>query len=364
MSKVIVIGSGIVGSTIAYELSKYPDLDITLIDEKNPGTGATGAALGILMGIISHKTKGKAWRLREISLKRYDTLIPELETITGLEIPYNQQGIVKLLFSDDDLTKWENLAHIRSTQGYNLSIWSQEELRNRCPEINVSFLLGAVYSPCDRQINPTFLTKALVKGASLRGVKCIFGEKVVSLTTIGEGNNRYCNEVNLENRSLSADWVILATGLGTSSLIQSLGSNIAVKPVLGQALLVKHPRWQTPDNFSPVITGNDIHIVPMGNDELWLGATVEFPDNLDRLIPNEELLMNLQKKAIEFCPSLASAPIMLSWTGKRPRPEGKSAPIIEKLDNYHNIILATGHYRNGILLAPATALSVKELIDN
>lgn len=362
MSKVIIIGSGIVGSTIAYELSQYPHLDITLIDEKSPGTGATGAALGILMGIISHKTKGRGWRLREASLKRYDTLIPELETLTGLEIPYNQQGIVKLLFPDDDLSKWEKLAQVRSNQGYDLFVWSCDELKNRCPEVNVDGLLGAVYSPCDRQINPTFLTKALVKGASLKGVNCIFGEKVISLTTVDEGNNRYCREVKLETRSMSADWVILATGLGTSPLIESLGSNIKVKPVLGQALLLKHPLWQIQDNFSPVITGNDIHIVPMANDELWLGATVEFPDNLDRTIPNEELLKNLQQKAIEFCPSLADAPIMLSWTGKRPRPEGKSAPIIEKLDSYHNIILATGHYRNGILLAPATALSVSELL--
>lgn len=362
MSKVIVIGSGIVGSTIAYELSQNPHLDITLIDEKNPGTGATGAALGILMGIISHKTKGRAWRLREASLKRYDTLIPELETLTGLQIPYNKQGIVKLLFPDDNLSKWENLAQVRSNQGYDLFVWSCDELKSRCPEINVDGLLGAVYSPCDRQINPTFLTKALVKGASIRGVNCIFGEKVISLTTVEEGNNRYCREVKLETRSIGADWVILATGLGTSPLIESLGSNIMVKPVLGQALLVKHPSWQIKDNFSPVITGNDIHIVPMANDQLWLGATVEFPDNLEEIIPNEELLKNLQQSAIEFCPSLAHAPVMLSWTGKRPRPEGKSAPIIEKLDNYHNIILATGHYRNGILLAPATALSVSELL--
>jgi len=206
------------------------------------------------------------------------------------------------------------------------------------------------------------LTKALVQGASMKGVKCILGEKVLSLTSTKKENPRYCNVVNLQSRSLSADWIILATGLGTSPLISPLGSNITVKPVLGQALLIKHPSWQTQENFSPIITGNDIHIVPRTDNEIWLGATVEFPDMLDRVIPDEELLKNLQKSAIEFCPSLAQAPIMLSWTGKRPRPEGKSAPIIEKLDNYDNIILATGHYRNGILLAPATASSVSQLM--
>ncbi|WP_373480838.1 NAD(P)/FAD-dependent oxidoreductase [Geminocystis sp.] len=365
MTKIIIIGSGIVGSTIAYELSHYPHLDITLIDEKNPGTGSTGAALGILMGIISHKTKGRAWRLRESSLQRYQTLIPELESLTGLHIPCNNDGLVKLLFPDDDLTKWEKLAQIRSDQGYNLHIWDQSLLKYHCPEVDVSSLLGAIYSPCDRQISPTFLTKALVKGASLKGVKCLFGVKVENLKIVKnhEGNNSHCQQVQLGNESLSADWVILATALGTSSILQTLGSNIAIKPVLGQALLLKHNTWQTKNNFNPVITGNDIHIAPMGNDEFWLGATLEFPDNQDQIIPDEELLINLQQQAISFCPSLRDAPTMLSWTGKRPRPEGKSAPVIEKLADYDNIILATGHYRNGILLAPATALSVLELIN-
>lgn len=361
MSKVIIIGSGIVGSTIAYELSHNPSLDITLIDEKNPGTGSTGAALGILMAVISHKTKGKSWRLRESSLQRYDTLIPELEALTGLQIPYNTDGIVKLIFPDDDLTKWENLAEIRTQQGYILHIWDKSLLKYHCPEVDVSSLLGAVYSPCDRQVNPTFLTKALVKAASLKGVKCIFGEKVLNLEIV-EGNSRHCCRVEINNQSLAADWVILATGLGTSSLIQPLGSEILIKPVLGQALLLKHNNWQIKNNFNPVITGNDIHITPMGNDEFWLGATVEFPHNGDEILPDKDLLQNLRQQATIFCPSLADAPTMLSWTGKRPRPEGKSAPIIEKLGNYDNIILATGHYRNGVLLAPATALSVLELI--
>ncbi|MBL1209375.1 FAD-dependent oxidoreductase [Geminocystis sp. GBBB08] len=358
MSKVIIIGSGIVGSMIAYELSHNPNLDITLIDEKNPGTGSTGAALGILMAVISHKTKGRAWKLRESSLERYNTLIPELETLTGLQIPYNTDGIVKLLFADDDLTKWEKLAQIRSQQGYTLTIWDKSLLKHYCPEVNVSSLLGAVYSPCDRQINPTFLTKALVKGASLKGVKSIFKQKVQNLKI----TDKRCQQVEIGNQSLSADWVILATGLGTSSLIMPLGSNIAIKPVLGQALLLKNIQWHTKEKFNPVITGNDIHIAPMGNDEFWLGATVEFPNNGDEILADQDLLQNLHKQAMELCPSLAQAPVMLSWTGKRPRPESKSAPIIEKLGHYENIILATGHYRNGILLAPATASSVSELM--
>ncbi len=360
MTKVVIIGSGIVGSSIAYELSNYPQFDIILIDANNPATGSTGAALGVFMGIISRKKRGRGWRLRESSLRRYITLIPELEKLTGISIPSNNDGIVKLLFSSEEMGIYEKLAQARSRKGYELNIWQPQVLKDYCPEVDTSSVAGAVYSPNDKQINPTILNKALVKGASLRGVQCLFGEKVEKIASIN--NRQDCREIHLKTKTLSADWVILATALGTSDLIKSLGSNFTVNPVLGQALLIQHKNWKHKVDFNPVINGNDIHLVPIQNNEFWLGATVEFPTEETLLMPDEALLIKLHQKAISFLPSLENASIIMSWTGKRPRPEGKPSPVIEKLGDYSNIILATGHYRNGILLAPATAESVIEMI--
>ena len=364
MTKVVILGSGIVGSSIAYKLSNYPQLDITLIDAKNPGTGSTGAALGVLMGIISRKTKGRAWNLRESSLQRYTTLIPELEELTGLSIPYNRHGIVKLLFSSEEIAKYEKLAQVRSQQGYELQIWTSDILKNYCREIDTSSVVGAVYSPSDKQINPTSLTQALVKAASLQGVECIFGEKVEQINSIANSYSQQqnCREIHLQSKTLLADWIVVATCLGTYTLIESLGFTLAIKPVLGQALLIKYDNWRHNSEFNPVITGNDVHIVPMKNNEFWLGATVEFPTEEILPVPNQQLLNDLQQNAIAFCPNLTNATVILSWTGKRPRPDGKAAPVIEKLPNYSNILLATGHYRNGILLAPATADVIASMI--
>jgi glycine/D-amino acid oxidase-like deaminating enzyme len=75
-----------------------------------------------------------------------------------------------------------------------------------------------------------------------------------------------------------------------------------------------------------------------------------------------KLLEEVRRQAIAFCPDLADGEILRSWSGKRPRPEGRPAPIIEALAGYNNVILATGHYRNGVLLAPATAVIVREMI--
>jgi glycine/D-amino acid oxidase-like deaminating enzyme len=115
-------------------------------------------------------------------------------------------------------------------------------------------------------------------------------------------------------------------------------------------------------HFQPVITGNDVHIVPIGGNNYWVGATVEFPHNGHEIPPNQELLTKVWHQAITFCPDLATGTIVRTWSGLRPRPENRPAPVIEKLPGFSNVILATGHYRNGVLLAPATANTIREMI--
>jgi len=225
MTKIVIIGAGIVGATIAYELSAIAGLEITLIDEKKkPGQGATGAALGILMGIISHKTKGRAWKLRQESLKRYETLLPELESLTGLTIPCNRDGIVLLRSSAEDEENWRKLAQIRQEQGYCLEIWDKETLNQKCPQVASELLQGAIYSPSDHQINPALLTESLVDAAARRGVKCQFGVKVENFgkTELQGSNLRQCTQVYSSNGIEESDFLILSAGIGATALTETL----------------------------------------------------------------------------------------------------------------------------------------------
>ena len=353
MTKIVIVGCGIVGATIAYELSLIPQLDITVIEQQKLASGCTGAALGVLMGIISGKTKGRAWKLRENSLKRYDNLLSELESQTGIKIPVNRQGIVQLIFAGDNLEKWQKLQQTRQDKGWELAIWSQDYLYRQCPQIQNEKIIAAVYSPQDRQINPKILTEALVTAAIQNGVKFQFGVTVQD----------YQNQVLVTSKGLlELDYLVIAAGLGSTPLTKSLQQTLDLRPVLGQAIRLKLNNNLGLADFQPVITGNDIHIVPLGNQEYWLGATVEFPNETGKVIAKTELLEAVKWDAIAFCPNLADATILETWSGKRPRPQGQSAPVIGKLTGYDNIILATGHYRNGVLLAPATALEVKNMI--
>lgn len=361
MIRVAVVGCGIVGAAIAYELSSIPQLKVTVIDSQTPASGSTGAALGVCMGVISHKTKGKSWRLRQTSLERYPTLISELVAINQEEIPCNRQGILMLRYDDDDREKWEKLAIKRSEQGYRLEIWNRNKLRAKCPQIDNNKIIGAIYSPDDLQVDPQILTGALVKAASKRGVESKFQTVVEDTIT---KSDRVIG-LKISSGQIEIDWLIVAAGLGTTPITASLARSIDIRPVLGQALRLKLGRTLGNSDFQPVITFDDTHLVPLGNCEYWLGATVEFPPETEgQILPQAELKEQMINWAIANCSSLAEAKIAASWSGNRPRPWGQAAPIIGKLPGYTNVVLATAHYRNGIFLAPGTALQVKQIIQS
>ena len=366
MSHIVIIGCGVVGATIAYELSLMPKLKVTVLDKQPPAQGATAAALGVLMGAISHKTKGRAWQMRKLGIERYATLIPELEALTGRTIPCNQQGILMLCSMDADLAKWETLARTRSEQGWQLEIWDKAKLQAHCPQIDCQNIPAAIYSPQDRQVNPVALTLALVDAAKNRGVNFHFDatDLQYELTTTD------LHHVVKSVQGKSLDWLVVAAGLGSLESLPNLQSppQLDIRPVLGQAIQVRLPNSLGNPEFQPVITGNDVHIVPCLTTtpvtDYWIGATVEFPVEPGQIVPEAEKLAEVRQSAIAFCPALAEATTIKTWSGLRPRPEARPAPIIEPLDGFDNVLLATGHYRNGVLLAPATAQRIIQLLDS
>jgi glycine/D-amino acid oxidase-like deaminating enzyme len=365
MSHIAIIGCGVVGAMIAYELSLIPGLNITVLDKQPPAQGSTAAALGVLMGVISHKTKGRAWQMRSHSIERYTTLIPELEAITGRTIPHNSQGILKLCPVGEDLAKWEKLAATRSEQGWQLEIWDSAKLQANCSQIDCQNIPAAIYSPQDIQVDPVALTLALVEAAKIRGVNFHFDATSLQydLTTTN------LHHVVKAVQGKSIDWLVVAAGLGSLQALPNLQIPplFDLRPVLGQAIHIRLPNSLGNPEFQPVITGNDVHIVPCLTKtpvtDYWIGATVEFPLESGQVVAEAEKLEEVRHSAIAFCPTLAMATTIKTWSGLRPRPEARPAPIIELLEGFSNVLLATGHYRNGVLLAPATAQRIIKLLE-
>ncbi|MDJ1183811.1 NAD(P)/FAD-dependent oxidoreductase [Roseofilum casamattae] len=349
MTKTLIIGCGVVGATIAYELSSLPNNDITVIDRNPPAQGCTGAALGVMMGVISQKIKGRAWQMRQGSLRRYDSLIAELEKVCDRAIPYNRQGILLLCNSQKQWQQKQKLVETRRSQGWELQAWSVEQIREHCPHLATENYFGAIYSPQDRQVHPTILTQCLVSAAQQRGVQFHFNEDV---------QNLHWNDRAITVETLSQNWtsdrLIISAGVGSSFLTQHLPTPLDLRPVLGQAMTYSGETLGDPD-FQPVISGGDIHLVPLGAGDYWVGATVEFPNEEGNVTRDPRLFEEVIQSAIAFCPSLEHLTLTEQWSGLRPRPHNQPAPVIQPLPECNNIWLATGHYRNGVLLAPATA---------
>jgi glycine/D-amino acid oxidase-like deaminating enzyme len=353
--KIVIVGCGIVGATLAYELSR--DFQVQVLEGRSsPAQESTGAALGLLMGVISQKVKGRAWQWRQEGLRYYQRLLPELAAI-DLPVSHNDRGLLKLLSDPTDLAKWQSLVDIRIQQGWPMEIWSAAKILDRFPFLQIDDQTSAVYSPADWQVHPAQMTRALVHATEGQGVGFHWNTNVLQVTDEG---------VDTAMGFVEADRVIITAGLGSSALTAQSEQPLELMPVLGQAI---HYRLSDSPDFHPVITSNDVHVVPLGGGEYWVGATVEFPVGTE-VIPSAEIFMdlkkqticNLQRSAIEFFPAFATAEILDTWSGLRPRPLGRPAPVVERLLGYQNVIVATGHYRNGVLLAPATARMVREFL--
>lgn len=379
--QIVVVGGGIIGATIAYELATHPEMTargdrITLIDQQSQPiqpkqstcATATAAALGVLMAAISKKEKGRNLRMRLAGVDWYDRIIPDLEITTGRTIPYNRQGILMLQFEGDRLDPWERLVQLRPQQNRRLELWSINQLRQHCPQLNLQGVTAGIYSPDDRQVDPVALTQALLAGGAQRGVEFCWS---VTVTGLCEQQRKTALQTSIGK--IPYDCLIVAAGLGstplTQTLLQSVSTALDIRPVLGQAIQIQLPRPLGDASFQPVVTGHDIHIVPLSGAEYWVGASVELPPedwgdrrDFSTLHPQPEMLETVWQGALQLIPELAQAERRSQWMGLRPRPFGRPAPVIEWLSGDQNILLATGHYRNGILLAPGTAIAVREMI--
>ncbi|MDR7905390.1 FAD-dependent oxidoreductase [Thermosynechococcus sp. JY1334] len=345
---VTIVGAGVVGSAIAYELSRVLDPAETPIlvleAQREEDWQATGAALGVLIVHLSRRRRGRNFQLRQASLARYETLIPELAAETGVQIPYQRRGIIEICTTKDEAIATQAWLQEQAPQGVQ---WlSPKEVQDQCPLVDIHHIHGALWATGDRQVTPKPLTQALRQAAHQRGVKFLYQSPVRQLQRSPQGGWI----LQLNQAAIETEYLILAAGLGTTPLTQALDRSVTVEPVLGQALeFACHI-----DGNTPVMTAEGIHFVPLPWGRVWVGATVEF----NTLTANPQTLDQLHGRAIELWPVLKTAPVTQQWQGLRPRPSDRPAPIIEKIDDH--TWLATGHYRNGILLAPITAQKIAQ----
>jgi len=369
MTRIAIVGCGIIGAILAYELSRAAAnetgparREIIVLDRQPPARGSTGAALGLTIGALSlKKPKSRAWKLRRDSLHRYATLIPELIDRAGLAIPHNPNGILKLCTVwKPTLEKWQTLADWRRDDGFRLEVLDPEEAARRFPTVNCDRAVAAIHSRNDFQVEPVALAQAAIAAARSQGVTFDFDARIVGSTIDGDRVAQLqIARASGAMEALPVDALFVTAGAGSAAIAAHLSETrdaLQISNVLGQAL---HLRTRSPlDPGLPVVTCDDVHVVPRRDGTLWVGATVEYPEDRDPLRdpePDPDGLDRLLAAAKAFFPDCGDAEMLSSWQGMRPRPVGQSAPVIQPVAGLRNALLATAHYRNGVLLAPATA---------
>jgi len=346
--QILIIGSGIIGKFNALELSEL-GFQITIIDPAQH-KNSSNAALGLLMGNMYQKRQGRSWALRKQSIELWPNWIKFLQKFNH-EINI-KKPLIQLTTDEEKYKKLEKF--INKANDPNLEILEKQS--NYIKNINNTFQtknLKGIISFKDGRINPKTLLKTL--DTYLKNKKIKFLED--QIITIRKSNNQWI--ANSENKEeIKSDIIVICNSLNTNHLIDNLSHNIKLKPVLGQAIEIYIDNAEV--NFSSLpkqFNINGINIIPVSKSQLIIGSTDEYSNTPEGNV-FEKLTNFIDKKPTW----LKEKNITKKWYGIRSQPEGEPSPIMRNLED--GLIICTGFYKNGILLAPACAKWVANEIKN
>ncbi len=345
---IVIIGSGIIGKFNALELSEL-GFQVTIIDPTEP-QNSSYAALGLLMGNMYQKRRGRSWDLRKQSIELWPKWIKFLQKFNSeLNI---EKPLIQLTTNEEKFKKLEKFIYENNDQ--NLRILERDSIFIQ--NINKAFQtqnIKGMISFKDGRINPFSLLQTLNK--YLKNKKINFSEG--EIIKIRKTNNHWISTTR-NNENIKSDIVILCNSLKAVELIDNISHNITLKPVLGQAMEIdvndaEVDLLSLPKQFN--INGKNI--IPKSKNKLIIGSTDEYSTK-----PEEntfEKLTNFLDKKPNW---LMKGKISKKWYGIRSRPDGEPSPIMKNLDD--GLLICTGFYKNGILLAPACSRWVANEIKN
>ncbi|MFC7309120.1 glycine oxidase ThiO [Streptomyces monticola] len=345
---VLVLGGGIIGLVTAWRAAQR-GLSTAVVDPE-PGGGAAQVAAGMLAAVTElHYGEQGLLALNLASARRYPEFAAELEEATGQELGYRACGTLAVALDADDRAHLRELHALQSQSGLASEWLSGRECRRLEPMLAPG-VRGGLRVDGDHQVDPRRLARALVTACERAGV--VFHRTWADRLRVARDRAR--GAVLRDGTELSAGQVVLAAGSLSGELAGVPADVIPpVRPVKGQVLRLTVPKAYAPflsRTVRAVVRGSHVYLVPRENGELVVGATSE-ELGWDTTVTAGGVY-ELLRDAHELVPGITELPLTETRAGLRPG-SPDNAPLLgpTRLPGLH---LATGHYRNGVLLTPIT----------
>lgn len=342
---IIIVGGGVIGLSVARELAHRGVSDIVVCDKGELGKEASWAAGGILAPQIEADSADDFFKLATASRDLYPGLAQALQDETCIDVELDQTGTLCVAFNDEEEAELRRRFEWQRRAGLQVEWLDSENVRRVEPTLSPE-VRGALRFPDDWQVENRKLVVALIASNQKLGVR-LFPECEVTSLSIDRDR---VGGVETASGPIAAPIVVVCAGAWTSSLFP-----VEVEPVRGQMLCFK----PNPQLARHVIYSSHGYLVPRRDGRLLAGSTSEHV-GFDKRVTDEGVNM-IKSMAFEISPTLAGAPLVDSWAGFRPR-SSDDLPVLGADNNVEGLFYATGHYRNGILLAPITANVIANLL--
>ena len=348
---VVVVGGGVIGLAVARELARKQVGSVLLVERVELGQEASFAAAGMLAPQAEANTDDAFFQLCCRSRDLYPTFAAQLLEETGMDVELDRTGTLYCAFTDHDLVEIEQRCEWQRRLGLSVEQLTAREARELEPNLSEKVLAGLKF-PLDTQVENRKLLRALIAANEKLGVRLCANTTVESLRieggkVTGVATNR--GLINTRN-------VVLAGGAWTSFIkTENRVPQISIEPVRGQIMCFA----ADPPLARHVIYSPRGYLVPRRDGRLLAGSTTEEAGFVKEVTAAG--LASIREHALEIVPGVAELQLVDSWAGLRPRAPDE-LPVLGKAGETEGLVFATGHYRNGILLAPLTGELIAALI--
>jgi glycine oxidase len=349
----VVIGAGVIGCAVAWRLGQA-GMRVVVVERGRVGGEASHAAAGMLAPLAEADREDEFFNLTAASLATYADFARELKASSGVDVEYRDEGTLCLALTQNDEEELERRWQWLHEAGLNVRRLNAGSALKLEPLLNQA-LRFALKFPGDHQVDNRRLMTALHGAARNAGIEFLTHTEARELLTENVAGRSRVSGVVTARGEIHARTVVIAAGSWSSLLRCDEAQRFDVEPARGQMAALEMPAPAA----RHVIYSRRGYLVPRLGGYLIAGSTTERAGYDKRVTAGG--MASVINNAIEIMPCVAEQAVIETWAGLRPRAPD-DLPILGPDPRVEGLIYATGHYRNGILLAPITAQAIGELV--